>query len=68
MAYKIKLLRASSLDDLERTINEFFNEAAEDARYVVTLAGGVSYAEGEYITIAHISAAHRRTFDEDDKS
>ncbi len=66
MAFKIKLLRASSLDGLERVINDFFVEATKDLRITVSLAGGVSYAEGTYVAPVSISAPHKRTFDEAD--
>jgi hypothetical protein len=62
MAFMIKLLRAKTLDDLERTINDFFAEAAEDVRIAVDLAGGITYAKDEYVAPIRVDAPHKRTF------
>ncbi len=62
MASMIKLLRASSLDGLERTINDFFADTAKDARVEVDLAGGITFANDEYIAPVRVSAPHKRSF------
>ena len=67
MAFMIKLLRATTLDDLERAINDFFTETTEDVRNEVTLAGGVTYAKDEYVAPVSISAPHKRRFEDDEQ-
>jgi enolase len=68
MAFKIKLLRAATLDVLERVINEMFVEAAKDVRIEIDLAGGITYANDEYVVPVRINAPHKRRFEgeEDD--
>ena len=66
MAFMIKLIRASTLDDLECAINDFFAESVEDVRNEVALAGGVTYAKDEYVAPVSISAPHKRRFGEEE--
>ncbi len=62
MAILIKLLRASTLDDLERDINAFFIEEGKDVRTEIDLAGGISFANDEYVAPIRVSAPHKRQF------
>ncbi len=62
MAVLIKLLRASTLDDLERDINAFFIEEGKDVRTEIDLAGGISFANDEYVAPIRVSAPHKRQF------
>lgn len=66
MAFQIKLIQAATLGDLEHDINVFFNEAGEDARIILALAGGITYANDVYVAPISISAPHLRRFDVDD--
>lgn len=68
MAFMIKLLRAPTLDALERAINDFFAEAAADVRIEVDLAGGINYVKDEYVAPVRVNAPHKRRFaaDEDE--
>lgn len=67
MAFMIKLIRADSLDALERAVNAFFTESTEDVRNEVALAGGVTYAKDEYVASISINAPHKRTFREEEE-
>ncbi len=62
MAVLIKLLRASTLDELETIVNEFFAVEAEDVRVESSLAGGITFANGEYVAPVRLSAPHKRQF------
>lgn len=65
MAIKIKLIRAGTLEDLERAINRFaFSVQKEDDRTLVDIAGGITHVNGTYIATIRIIAAHKRLFDE----
>ena len=64
MAIKIKLLRASSLDELEKVIEDFTRKIQEeDIRVEVDLAGGITYADDVYVAPVRISAPHLRSFE-----
>ncbi len=63
MAILIRLLRADSLDELEKIINDFFSVEAEDVRVESSLAGGITFANGEYVAPVKLSAPHKRTFE-----
>ena len=63
MAVLIKLLRASTLDELEAIVNEFFAVEAEDVRVESSLAGGITFANGEYVAPVRLSAPHKRRFE-----
>lgn len=62
MAILIKFLRAPTLDDLERDINAFFATEGKDVRTEIDLAGGISFANGEYVAPLRMSAPHKRQF------
>lgn len=62
MAILIKLLRAPSLDELEQIVNKFFAVEAEDVRIEASLAGGITFANGEYVAPVRLSAPHKRKF------
>lgn len=62
MAILIKFLRAKTLDDLEYQINEFFVTEGKDVRTEIDLAGGISFANGEYVAPLRLSAPHKRQF------
>ncbi len=67
MATMIKLLRGSSLDHLERVINDYFAEAVKDTRIEVDLVGGITCdTEGTYVAVVRINAPHKRSFIEGD--
>jgi enolase len=66
MAFKIKLLRAATLDALEQAINEMFVEAAKDVRVEIDLAGGITRANDEYVVPVRINAPHLRRFEEEE--
>ena len=68
MAVLIRLLRADSLDELETIINEFFNVEAEDVRIVSSLAGGITFANGEYVAPVKLDAPHKRKFETVDEA
>ncbi len=63
MAILIRLLRASTLDDLEKIINDFFAVEAEDVRVESSLAGGITFANDEYVAPVKLSAPHKRKFE-----
>ena len=63
MAILIRLLRASTLDELEKIINEFFEVEAEDVRVESSLAGGITFANDEYVAPVKLSAPHKRKFE-----
>ena len=63
MAVLIKLLRASTLDELEKIVNKFFEVEAEDVRVDSSLAGGITFANGEYVAPVRLSAPHKRRFE-----
>ena len=63
MAILIKLLRASTLDELEKIVNEFFAVEAEDVRVESSMAGGITFANGEYVAPVRLSAPHKRRFE-----
>jgi enolase len=67
MAFKITILRASTLDDLERAINGAFVEAAKDVRIEIDLAGGITYANDEYVVPVRVNAPHKRRFEEEEE-
>ncbi len=62
MAILIKFLRAKTLDDLEYQINAFFATEGTDVRTEIDLAGGISFANGEYVAPLRLSAPHKRQF------
>lgn len=70
MAIRINLLRASSLGELEKIINDFIIASQEeDARVQVDLVGGITFINDEngllvYVAPMRISASHKRSFDE----
>ncbi len=63
MAVLIKLLRADTLDELEKIVNKFFEVEAEDVRVDSSLAGGITFANGEYVAPVRLSAPHKRRFE-----
>ena len=63
MAVLIKLLRADTLDELEQIINDFFAVEAEDVRVESSLAGGITFANDEYVAPVKLSAPHKRKFE-----
>ncbi len=63
MAVLIKLLRAPTLDELEQIVNEFFAVEAEDVRVESSMAGGITFANGEYVAPVRLSAPHKRKFE-----
>ena len=63
MAILIRLLRASTLDELEKIVNEFFAVEAEDVRVESSMAGGITFANGEYVAPVRLSAPHKRKFE-----
>ena len=69
MASKITILRASSLNDLEKQINSFLEQWVSDPRVEVDLIGGITYASyeearGKYLAPMRLNAPHKRTFDD----
>ena len=62
MATLIKFLRAKTLDDLEQQVNDFFVEEGKDVRMEIDLAGGISFANGEYVAPVRLNAPHKRQF------
>ena len=62
MAILIKFLRAATLEDLEREINAFLVTEGKDVRTEIDLAGGISFANGEYVAPLRLSAPHKRQF------
>lgn len=63
MAFQIKLLRAPTLDELEQIVNDFFVAEASDSRVEIDLAGGITFANGEYVAPVRLSAPHKRKFE-----
>lgn len=63
MAVLIKLLRAETLDELEQIVNDFFAVEAEDVRIETSLAGGITFANGEYVAPVRLNAPHKRKFE-----
>ncbi len=63
MAILIRLLRANTLDELEKIINDFFAVEAEDVRVESSLAGGITFANDEYVVPVKLSAPHKRKFE-----
>lgn len=62
MAIQIKFLRAKTIEDLELAINAFLVAEGKDVRTEIDLAGGISYANGEYVAPIRLSAPHKRQF------
>lgn len=63
MAILIKFLTASTLEELEKIVNEFFAVEAEDVRVESSMAGGITFANGEYVAPVRLSAPHKRKFE-----
>lgn len=63
MAILIRLLRAETLDELEKIINDFFAVEAEDVRVESSLAGGITFANNEYVAPVKLNAPHKRKFE-----
>ena len=68
MASKITILRASSLNELEKQINSFLEQWGTDPRVEVDLIGGITYASydegGDYLAPMRLNAPHKRSFDD----
>ena len=63
MAILIRFLTATTLDELEKIVNEFFAAEAEDVRVESSMAGGITFANGEYVAPVRLSAPHKRKFE-----
>ena len=48
---------------METIVNEFFAVEAEDVRVESSLAGGITFANGEYVAPVRVSAPHKRRFE-----
>ena len=66
MAVKIQFIHASTLSGLEYAVNEVLAQEVDDARIVVELVGGVSFAVDQYIVAVCTNAPHKRRFAEGD--